>query len=198
LLVHKPLNLACSHDPREEPLLESIYPAEYAHLALESAGRLDRFTTGLLIVSTDGALIHSLTNPKRHVVKRYQIAYHGDLSANAGSRVARGLAIADDDRPTLPAILERHPTGTDGLGRATLHLREGRFHQVRRMIAALGGEVVRLHRDRIGRLDLPDDLPPGGCRPLADADRALLFAEPADLADAWSALDQSSRATPQG
>jgi 16S rRNA pseudouridine516 synthase len=191
LLVHKPVGLACSHDAREAPLLESLYPRELAHLALESAGRLDRATSGLLIVSTDGALIHRLTNPRRHVVKRYRIAYTGQLSARAVERVARGLVIAEDEAPTLPAILDLH-----GAGGATLHLREGRYHQVRRMISALGGEVVGLHRDRIGALDLPADLPAGAlrppppddCRPITSDDRATLAAEPPDLAVAWAAL----------
>lgn len=172
LLVHKPLGLACSHDPREAPLLESLYPPDLAHLAIEPAGRLDRETSGLLVCTTDGQLIHSLTNPKRTIWKRYRIGYRGELSAHAVERCARGIALPDDDRPTLPARLEPH-----GDGSATLHLREGRYHQVRRMIAALGGEVVRLHRDRIGALELPAGLAPGACRALAPDEQAQLFAE---------------------
>lgn len=172
LLVHKPLGLACSHDPHESPLLESLYPTALAHLPIEPAGRLDRDTSGLLICTTDGQLIHSLTNPKRAIWKRYRIGYMGELSAHAIERCAKGLALPDDERPTLPAHLELHAGG-----QATLHLREGRYHQVRRMIALLGGEVVRLHRDRIGSLVLPDDLAAGSCRELQPAEQALLFAD---------------------
>ncbi|MBN8526275.1 MAG: rRNA pseudouridine synthase [Planctomycetes bacterium] len=173
LLLHKPLGLSCSHDPAEAPLLESAYPPELAHLPIEPAGRLDRETSGLLVCTTDGQLIHSLTNPKRTIWKRYRIGYAGTLSAHAVERCAKGIALPDDDRPTMPALLE-----LPGPGEATLHLREGRYHQVRRMIAALGGEVVRLHRDRIGALELPGDLPAGACRQLSPAEQAQLFAEP--------------------
>lgn len=170
LLVHKPLGLACSHDPAEAPLLETVYPAALAHLAIEPAGRLDRDTSGLIVCTTDGQLIHRLTNPKQAIAKRYRVGYAGKLSAHAAERCLKGILLAGDDRPTLPARLELH-----GEGEATLHLIEGRYHQVRRMIAELGGEVVRLHRDRIGGLELPADLPAGGCREMREPEIAALF-----------------------
>jgi 16S rRNA pseudouridine516 synthase len=179
LVFHKPVGYACSHDPREAPLIEALYPAEYQHLALESAGRLDRMTSGLLVVTTEGDLIHRLTNPRKKLSKRYRVAYTGRLSSHAVERCARGLDLDGDPRPTLPAKLVLLDAGDDGLERALLTLHEGRFHQVRRMIQALGGEVVRLHRDRIGDLDLPDDLAPGGIRPLTPRERALLTTEDA-------------------
>jgi 16S rRNA pseudouridine516 synthase len=169
LIVHKPLGLACSNDEREAPLLSSLYPADLAHLAIEPAGRLDRETTGLLIVSSEGQLIHRLTSPKRRCEKRYRIWYTGQLSSHAVERCERGMVIEGDDQPTLPARLELQADGE-----ATLHLIEGRYHQVRRMIAALGGFVVKLHRDRIGGLDLPADLPAGAVRPITAAELALL------------------------
>jgi 16S rRNA pseudouridine516 synthase len=172
LLVHKPLGLACSHDPREIPLLESVYPDALVHLPIEPAGRLDRDTSGLLICTTDGQLIHRLTNPKQLIHKRYRVGYLGTLSAHAVERCASGISLPDDDRPTLPALLEPH-----GAGEATLHLTEGRYHQVRRMFAELGAEVVRLHRDRIGALELPTDLAAGACRDLTASEQAALFAQ---------------------
>ncbi len=177
LLVHKPLGLACSHDPGEAPLLEDIIPEDYAHLPMEPAGRLDRDTSGLLIVTSSGDLIHSLTNPRRHIAKRYRIAYSGRLSAHAAERCAKGMQLEDDPKPTLPARLILETPRLDGLSTATLILHEGRYHQVRRMIAALGGEVTALHRDRIGGLDLPRDLPPGQVRELTAAEQELLFVE---------------------
>jgi 16S rRNA pseudouridine516 synthase len=171
LIVHKPLGLACSNDPGEAPLLRDLYPAEFAHLPLEPAGRLDRETSGLIIVTSDGQLIHRLTNPKTAIAKRYRVRYRGRLSARAVERCAKGMLIEGDDQPTLPARLELH-----GEDEATLHLVEGRYHQVRKMIAALGGEVVRLHRDRIGRLDLPADLEPGRLRAATAPELAALFA----------------------
>lgn len=170
LLVHKPLGLACSHDLAEAPLLESVYPTALQHLPIEPAGRLDRDTSGLLVCTTDGQLIHRLTNPKQAIAKRYRVGYSGRLSAHAVERCLKGIALPDDDRPTLPAKLELHADGE-----ATLHLIEGRYHQVRRMFAELGGAVVRLHRDRIGALELPADLAPGACREMTGAETAALF-----------------------
>ncbi|MEK7415321.1 MAG: pseudouridine synthase [Planctomycetota bacterium] len=170
LIVHKPLGLSCSHDVNESPLLESLYPTELIHLALEPAGRLDRDTSGLLIVTSEGQLIHRLTNPKQRIEKRYRITYTGQLSAHAIERCAKGIVLPNDERPTLPARLELH-----GEGEATLHLTEGRYHQVRLMIAELGGEVVRLHRDRIGALSLPTDLAPGTCREATADELSALF-----------------------
>lgn len=178
LLVHKPLGCACSHDPAEAPLLYDLVGPPWRHLLLQSAGRLDRATSGLLVLSTDGALIHRLAHPRRHIAKRYRLTYRGRLDPEAALRCARGLLLEDDARPTLPARLLLEGNGSDGLGRATLHLHEGRHHQVRRMIAALGGEVQTLHRDRIGACDLPADLGPGMMRPARADELTALFSEP--------------------
>ena len=182
LLVHKPLGVACSHDEREAPLLYDAIPPPWTHLPLESAGRLDRDTSGLLILTTDGALIHRLTNPKKHLPKRYRVAYSGTLSSHAVERVASGITMAGDPKPTQPAelILEgQHP---DGLGAATIILVEGRYHQVRKMFEALGGTVIRLHRDRIGGLDLPADLDVGAMRDLTALELELLHGRDGSLA----------------
>jgi 16S rRNA pseudouridine516 synthase len=164
LIMHKPLGYACSRDEREAPLLDELVPPALRHLGLEPAGRLDRDTSGMIIVTSDGQLIHSLTNPRKKLMKRYRVGYSGRLSAHAEERCAKGIMLDGDPRPTLPAKLVLLDSGRDGVSDAILYLCEGRFHQVRRMIAALGGEVVRLHRDRIGRLDLPGDLTPGASR----------------------------------
>lgn len=168
LLVNKPIGHACSRDPGEEPLIDELYPAELSHLAIQPAGRLDRETSGLIICTTDGALIRRLTDPRKHVAKRYRIRYQGTLDDNAERRCEQGFLLDGDEDPTLPALLVR-----DGEDTATLVLHEGRFHQVRRMIAVLGGFVTALHRDRIGRLDLPAGLAPGGARE-ATADEIAL------------------------
>lgn len=174
LLLHKPVGLACSHDEAEAPLVEGLIPARYKALPMEWAGRLDRETSGLLIVTSDGQLIHRLTNPKKHLAKRYRVVYRGTLSANAVERCAAGMLLDDDHRPTLPAELLIEAPGSNGLGKATMLLHEGRYHQVRRMIAALGGVVTQLHRDRIGSLDLPADLPAGESREITPEELRLL------------------------
>ncbi len=174
LLVHKSLGFACSHDPAEAPLLEELIPEEFQHLALEPAGRLDRDTSGLLVVTSEGDLIHALTNPRRHLPKRYRVVFSGKLSSHAIERCAKGIQLEGDPKPTLPAQLTLDGEAPGGTTRATLILEEGRYHQVRRMIAALGGEVVLLHRDRIGDLDLPSDLGPGQAREITAEELARL------------------------
>lgn len=173
IVCHKPPGCACSHAPEDAPLLYDLVPAALRHPDLQAAGRLDRDTTGLLVLTIDGRLIQRLTAPKQQLWKRYRLRWSGRLADDAVARCAAGLAIDGDDRPCLPARLTIDAVGDDG-GAATLEICEGRRHQVKRMIRALGGEVVRLHRDRIGALDLPGDLALGEFRPARAEELALM------------------------
>ncbi len=172
LALHKPVGFACSRDEREAPLLFDLVPEVWQGLDLKAAGRLDRETSGLIVLSTDGGWIHRLTHPSKKVEKRYRIEYEGELVADAEARCAEGIMLEGEETPTKPARL-----AVEAPGVATLWLREGRRHQVRRMIAALGGHVVALHRDCVGSYDLPDDLAPGDCLRLDDDDLARLTTE---------------------
>lgn len=176
LIMHKPLGYACSHDPAETPLIEALYPEALRHLPIETAGRLDRQTSGLLIVTTEGDLIHRLTNPRKKLSKRYRVGYTGELSSHAVERCTTGMMLDGDPRPTLPAKLVLLDEDGRGIKQAILYLSEGRYHQVRRMFAALGSEVVELHRDKIGGLELPADLAAGQCRALEERELTLLMA----------------------
>jgi 16S rRNA pseudouridine516 synthase len=171
VLCHKAAGLACSHTPEDAPLLYDEIPSELRHPDLQSAGRLDRDTTGLIVLTIDGGLIQRLTDPEVALWKRYRIRFVGRLDADAESRVAAGLRLPDDALPCLSARLTIASVQVDS-GSATLELCEGRHHQVKRMILALGGRVVALHRDRIGALDLPADLPPGAMRPATPSEIA--------------------------
>lgn len=180
LLMNKPVGHAVSRDPAEAPLFVELLPDAYQHLSLQPAGRLDRDSSGLLIVTTDGALIQRLTHPKRVHPKRYRITFTGELPADAAAHFEQGIVLDDDPRPTRPAELQ-----VQGPGQATAILHEGRYHQVRRMFAALGCEVTGLHRDRIGTLSLPEALAVGDCRALTDDElSALLSVVSVDDADA--------------
>jgi len=171
-VLHKPCGYACSHDPGEAPLVEELLPASWLRLGVQPAGRLDRETSGLLVLSSEGGLIHRLTHPRHKLPRRYRVGFEGELPPDAVERCRAGLVLANEERPLLPAELR-----VEGPGRATLVLREGRYHQVRRMFAALGAHVVRLHRDRIGGYDLPADLEPGDLRLLDASDLARLQSE---------------------
>ena len=168
LICHKPLGVACSHDPDDAPLIYDLVPEALRHPELQTVGRLDRNTTGFLLLSTEGAVIQRLTNPRSKLPKRYRVGYVGELESNAAERVAAGLVLSDTGEPCLPAELT-----LDGVGRCSLVLTEGKFHQVKRMIHTLGARVETLHRDRLGEWDLPVDLAVGAMRPFAPLVRAL-------------------------
>jgi len=171
-LLHKPAGYSCSNDERESPLVFDLLDETLRRRSLLIAGRLDRATSGLLVLTTDGDLVHRLTHPGRKVPKRYRIGYEGELASDAVDRCREGFLLMGEDRPTRPSELV-----LEAPGRATLILREGRTHQVRRMTRILGAEVTTLHRDRVGALELPADLEPGDLRPLARDERALLLSD---------------------
>lgn len=171
LICHKPVGLACSHGAQDAPLVYAIVPPELTHPDLNSVGRLDRNTSGLLLLTFDGKFLVRVVAPERKLPKRYRVGFSGDLAADAAEQAAAGLMIDGHATPCRPAELT-----VDAPGQATVVISEGRHHQVKKMIAALGGKVVALHRDRIGGLDLPGDLAPGRMRILTDDERRRLGA----------------------
>ena len=172
LMMNKPAGVTCSHK-EAGALVYELLPARWRRRepAISTIGRLDKETTGLLLLTDDGALLHKVISPRRHVAKRYVATLAHPLSGAEAAAFASGELMLDgEDKPLAPAELEiLSPTS------ARLTVTEGRYHQVRRMFAALGNHVETLHRDRIGALDLPDDLAEGDHRLLTEADRAALF-----------------------
>jgi 16S rRNA pseudouridine516 synthase len=144
--------------------------------ALSSVGRLDLDTTGILLITDDGEFLHRVISPRSHAPKRY-IARLGESLAGTEAEVfARGdLLLEGEDRPLAPARLEVLDPFT-----ARLTLTEGRYHQVKRMFAAVGNHVTALHRDRIGALDLPPDLTPGAWQRLTPLQCAAVLIEADD------------------
>jgi 16S rRNA pseudouridine516 synthase len=172
LMVHKPLGVTCSHK-EAGPLVYGLLPERWRHRdpAISTIGRLDKETSGLLLMTDDGNLLHRIISPRAHIAKRYHVTLDRPLRGDEGGIFAAGtLMLEGEDRPLLPAILEVLSEKT-----AFLTLTEGRYHQVRRMFAALGNHVTDLHRDRIGDLALPEDLEPGQYRLLTEADLALVL-----------------------
>jgi 16S rRNA pseudouridine516 synthase len=173
LVVHKPLGVVCSHREAGRSLYE-LFPARWrARMpALSSVGRLDAETSGLILVTDDGDLLHRIISPRRHVPKRYRAALDRPLAGGEGEMFASGTMILEGETtPLAPATLE--PLSAT---EANLTITEGRYHQVRRMFAAVGLTVTALHRDRIGALDLPADLAPGAFRPITPTEEAAVFA----------------------
>ncbi len=172
LMLHKPLGVVCSHREAGRSLYE-LLPARWRARdpVLSSIGRLDADTTGLLLITDDGALLHRIISPRNHVGKRYHVTLDRPLKGDEAALFSAGtLVLEGDSAPLAPAELQPLSPTT-----AHLTITEGRYHQVRRMFAAAGNRVVALHRDRIGALDLPGDLAPGAFRRLGDAERAAVL-----------------------
>lgn len=174
LMLHKPTGLVCAHREEAGPLVYELLPPRWQRRkpALSSVGRLDKDSSGLLLITDDGDYLHRVISPRRHVPKVYLATLDQPLTGEEGLLFASGtLLLAGDDEPLSPARLE--PLGPH---RARLTIIEGRYHQVRRMFAAAGNRVVALHRECIGGLALPDDLPPGAYRVLGAEEAAAVFA----------------------
>jgi len=173
LMLHKPVGYTCStKDPGR--IVYDLLPPRFRLRSplLSTVGRLDRDTSGLLLLTDDGALLHRIVSPKSKLAKTYEATLAQDLRGDEAALFASGTLLLESEKtPLAPAMLEvidpRH---------ARLVLTEGRYHQVRRMFAAAGNHVQALHRSRIGGLSL-DDLAPGQWRALDDADLRRLFAE---------------------
>ncbi|MGE8213968.1 MULTISPECIES: 16S rRNA pseudouridine(516) synthase [unclassified Stenotrophomonas] len=173
LMLHKPAGYTCSTKDQGR-LIYDLLPDRFRDRdpVLSSVGRLDRETSGLLLMTDDGQLLHRIVSPKSKLDKVYEAQLAQDLDGSEGARFASGtLLLESDDKPLLPAELD-----VLGPRQARLTLHEGRYHQVRRMFAAVGNHVQALHRSRIGGLGL-GDLGEGQWRQLDAADLAVLFGE---------------------
>lgn len=149
--LHKPVGYTCSHHDCGG-LVYDLLPGQWLRRSkgVSTVGRLDKETSGLLLLTDDGSFVHALTSPKRHVDKVYEFECSGGVPPEAVELFAAGTLVLDGETtPCLPASLEL--TG-ERCGRLTLQ--EGRYHQVRRMLAAVGAPVIRLHRSAIGPLRL--------------------------------------------
>ncbi len=172
LMLHKPTGVTCSHK-EAGALVYDLLPDRWRRRepAVSTVGRLDKDTSGLLLLTDDGALLHRIISPRNHVAKRYHAALARPLAGGEAARFASGeLMLEGEDKPLAPAVLEPLTPTT-----AWLTVTEGRYHQVRRMFAAVGNHVEALHRDRMGGLTLPAELKPGDYRLLGPADLVTLF-----------------------
>lgn len=173
LVLHKPAGYTCSTKDQGR-LVYDLLPPRFRDRSplLSTVGRLDRDTSGLLLMTDDGGLLHRIVSPKSKLDKVYEARLAQDLRGDEAACFASGtLLLESDDKPLLPAELE-----VLGPRHARLTLHEGRYHQVRRMFAAVGNHVDALHRSRIGGLAL-DDLAEGQWRVLSADDLQVLFGD---------------------
>ncbi len=160
LMLHKPVGVvSATTDAEHRTVIDLIDDPDKGSLHL--VGRLDRNTSGLMLLTNDGRWSKALMDPARKVPKVYLVETQEPIPPEAVGEFARGFYFHTEDLTTLPAELE---ILSDRKARLTLH--EGRYHQVKRMFHRIGNRVTALHRERIGGIGLPDDLPPGGWRAL--------------------------------
>lgn len=163
LMMHKPVGLVCSHDEREGPNVYSLLPPRWRarNPQVTSIGRLDKETSGLLLLTDQSELVHRLTSPKHKVPKVYRAVVDAELSPDLIALFASGTLLLEGEKePCAPAVLKLITARE-----AAITLTEGRYHQVRRMFSAQGATVLTLHREKFGPLEL-GDLPAGQWREL--------------------------------
>ncbi|WP_312565671.1 16S rRNA pseudouridine(516) synthase [Diaphorobacter sp.] len=176
VMLHKPAGTECSQKPSAYPSIYTLLPAPLRQRpskgavdGVQAVGRLDQDTTGLLLLSDDGQFIHRMSSPKKHVPKVYRVTAKHPVTKEQVDRLLEGVVLDDDPRPVRSAacaLVDAHVLD--------LTLTEGKYHQVKRMIAAVGNRVEALHRSHIGRLALPADMQPGEWRWLGEEELALL------------------------
>ena len=178
LMLHKPPGTECSQKPSTYPSIYTVLPAQLrmrpqkaAVQGVQAVGRLDQDTTGLLLLTDDGKFIHRMSSPRHHVPKVYEVTVRHPLDDVQVQKLLAGVVLDDDSRPVRAASCE-----AVGDHQLRLTLTEGKYHQVKRMLAAVGNRVDGLHRSRIGALQLPSDLMPGHWRWLSDSDLASINA----------------------
>jgi len=170
VVLNKPAGYECSQKPKHHASVVSLLPAPLRRRGLQPVGRLDEDTTGLLLLTDDGSLIHRLTSPRHHVPKIYEVVCKHEVDSKQVAALLAGVVLDDDPKPVKAAACEA--AGTHGI---RLTLTEGKYHQVKRMVAAVGNRVEGLHRSSFGALVLPTDLAPGQWRWL-DGPQALTSA----------------------
>lgn len=173
LMLNKPLGMTCSHK-EDGALVYDVLPSRWRSRdpAISTIGRLDKQTSGLLLMTDDGELLHRVISPKRHVKKTYRAQLARPLQGHEAELFAAGtLMLEGEAKPLVPAVLDViSPT------EALLTVTEGRYHQVRRMFAASGNHVDALHRESMGALTLPADLGAGQWKLLSQAEIDQIFA----------------------
>ena len=177
VLFNKPTGSECSQKPSMHPSIYTFLPSplrlrpqKSAIQGIQAVGRLDQDTTGMLLMSDDGQFIHKMSSPKKHVAKVYEVTTKHPLDDKQVQKLLSGVVLDDDPKPVKAAAAEMMSEF-----HLKLTLTEGKYHQVKRMLAAVSNRVEGLHRSQIGGLKLPDDLLPGQWRWLSEADMALMM-----------------------
>jgi len=173
LMLHKPANYECSHRTQHHPTIYSLLPYPLVARDVQCIGRLDEDTTGLILLSDDGQFIHRMSSPKWKVPKVYEVTAKHAVDEKQISDLVKGVQLVDEPAPIAALACKQ-------ISDHVIHLTlaEGKYHQVKRMVAAISNRVEGLKRIRIGELSLPDDLAVGQWRWLDEAALSLLNQQP--------------------
>lgn len=169
LLLNKPAGYECSRKPLHHPSVFALLPEPLLNRGVQAVGRLDQDTSGLLLLSDDGQFIHRLSSPKHKVPKVYQVTARHPVDAGQIGALLNGVVLRDEPAPLAALACEAVSRRV-----IRLTLAQGKYHQVKRMVAAAGNRVEALKRVAVGGLALPEDLPEGQWRWLGEVERALL------------------------
>lgn len=173
LMLHKPGNYECSHKTQHHPTIYSLLPHPLVARDVQCIGRLDEDTTGLILISDDGQFIHRMSSPKHKVPKVYEVTCKHPVDEQQIAHILKGVQLVDEDAPIAALACEK-------ISEHVIHmtLAEGKYHQVKRMVAAISNRVDGLKRIQIGQLKLPDDLKVGQWRWLSADDLNKLKPSP--------------------
>lgn len=165
LMLYKPGNYECSHKTQHHPTIYSLLPDPLVARDVQCIGRLDEDTTGLILISDDGQFIHRMSSPKHKVPKMYEVTCKHPVDDQQIAHLISGVQLVDEDAPIAALACERISSNV-----ISMTLAEGKYHQVKRMVAAISNRVEGLKRTKIGQLELPSDLKLGEWRWLSETD----------------------------
>lgn len=165
LMLYKPGNYECSHKTQHHPTIYSLLPDPLVARDVQCIGRLDEDTTGLILISDDGQFIHRMSSPKHKVPKMYEVTCKHPVDDQQIAQLISGVQLVDEDAPIAALACERISSNV-----ISMTLAEGKYHQIKRMVAAISNRVEGLKRTKIGQLELPSDLKLGEWRWLSETD----------------------------
>lgn len=177
IMMDKPLDVECSHNARDHQSIYSLLPDRFTAMGLQSVGRLDADSSGLILLSNQGDFIHKVESPKKGYLKKYRVTLAREFTAEQKAELLKGVMLKDERRPVLARELsEEQITAADGSTQNTvvISIGEGLYHQVRRMFAAVGNHVMTLSREAIGPVTMDTTLGTGGWRFMTEEEVASL------------------------
>lgn len=176
IMMDKPLDVECSHNARDHQSIYSLLPDRFTAMGLQSVGRLDADSSGLILLSNQGDFIHKVGSPKKGYLKKYRVTLAREFTAEQKAELLKGVMLKDERRPVLARELSEERIVIDGEEKDTvvISIGEGLYHQVRRMFAAVGNHVMTLSREAIGPVTMDTTLGSGGWRFMTEEEVASL------------------------